>query len=131
MKRYILAATVATLGMAMPAVADPTVGIGISFAFGGGKVDTGVGIRVFSNNRREKAAATLGVDYMFTGQRIRPTVGVAYLGSNSYIGLDMGFGFNGEGVDFGLGVGGVKTKRAKVAPAAPATPPATALAAAG
>jgi hypothetical protein len=114
MKRYILASLV-TLGLSVPALADPTVGLGLSFSFGGGTVDTGVGVRVFSGNKRDKAAATLGMDYMFGSKRVRATVGAAYLQTNSYIGVDMGFGFNGEGVDFGLGLGGVKTKK----PAAP------------
>lgn len=119
MRKSILTAAAFILSMALPAAADPTVGLGLSFSFGAGKAETGMGVRVFSDNRRDKAVGTVGVDYMFSSKRIRPTVGAAYLGSNSYIGLDMGFGLNGEGLDFGLGLGGVKTKKpaAAVVPA--------------
>lgn len=115
MIRHFLTATTVTLGMALPAFADPTIGLGLSLSFGGGKVETGIGLRVFSDNRPDSAVGSVGLDYMFKSKRIRPTVGVAYLGTNSYIGLDMGFGLNGEGIDFGLGLGGVNTK-APIAP---------------
>lgn len=129
------ATTIAFLGMTLPATADPTIGVGLSIAFGSGKVETGVGIRLFSDNRPQNMVGSVGVDYMFQSKRIRPTVGVAYLGTNGYIGLDMGFGLNGEGIDFGLGVGGVHTKtpvapvivpppRPVLPPPPPASPPA-------
>lgn len=129
MTKNILAATttVMILGMALPAAADPTIGLGLSIAFGSGKVETGVGIRLFSDNRPQKMVGSVGVDYMFQSKRIRPTVGVAYLGTNSYIGLDMGFDLNGGGIDFGPGVGAVQTKRAVaplvVPPPSPVVPP--------
>ena len=53
--------------------------------------------------------ASVGADYMFQSQRIRPTVGAAYLGDGSYLGFDLGFGLNGEGIDFGVGIGGADT----------------------
>jgi hypothetical protein len=57
---------------------------------------------------------------MLQSQRFRPTVGAAYLGDGNYIGLDMGFGLNGEGIDFGVGIGGVNTDApAVVAPIDP------------
>jgi hypothetical protein len=119
-KIYVIAAL--SLGLAAPALADPSIGIGLSLSFGAGKAETSVGVRLLSDNRRDKAAASLGLDYMLQSQRIRPTVGVAYLGHNNYIGADMGF-VNG-GLDFGLSAGGVKTKT-KAAPAvvAPAIVP--------
>lgn len=52
-------------------------------------------------------AGSLGLDYVFGENRVRPTVGVVYLGSNNYIGLDVGFG-SGQ-VEFGLGAGVVDT----------------------
>ena len=97
-------AAVAAAMIAAPALAgpmpvstsyNPTVGLGLTFAFGGdGKMETGIGLRVFSSNQRNKAAATVGLDYMFSSQRIRPTLGVAYMGSDAYIGADVGFGLN-------------------------------------
>lgn len=102
-----------------PAVSSrPTVGIGLSLSFGRGKVDTGVGIRVFSGNQRNKTVATAGIDYMLTSQRWRGTLGVARLGNNAYIGLDLGIGFQDGAVDFGLGAGGANTRK----PAAPLPP---------
>ncbi|WP_155326400.1 hypothetical protein [Alkalilacustris brevis] len=96
--------------MATPSAADPTVGLGLTFSFGGGGVDTGIGLRVFSDNRREKAVGSVGVDYMFGSQRWRGTLGAAYLDRNGYIGVDLGIGLGDGAIDFGVGVGGVKTK---------------------
>jgi len=47
---------------------------------------------------------------MFGSQSFRGTVGGAYLGNDTYLGLDMGLDFNGGGVGFGVGAGGVNTK---------------------
>lgn len=118
MTKRILTAAALTLGLALPAQADPALGFGFSLAFGSGTVDPGVGVRLFSDDERDSAVASIGVDYMFQSQRVRPTVGAAYLGDNSYIGLDMGFDLNGGGVDFGVGVGGLNTQD-KPAVAAP------------
>ena len=105
----IFLALATALSLAKPACADPAVGLGLSFAFGGGKVDTGIGLRVFSDDEEDSFVGTAGVDYMFGSQSWRPTVGAAYLGNNSYIGADVGFGLKGGGVTFGLGAGGVNT----------------------
>ena len=99
-----------TLALATPALADPTVGLGLSFSFGGGKPQTGIGLRVFSDNERDSFVGSVGVDYMFGTQSFRGTVGGAYLGHNTYLGLDMGLDFNGGGFGFGFGAGGVGTK---------------------
>jgi len=103
-------------------MADPTVGLGLSFSLGGGKVDTGVGLRLFSDNRRKSAVGSLGLDYMFGSQSWRGTLGAAYLGNNSYIGLDLGIGLRDGAVDFGPSVGVLNTKRAP-APAPVPLPP--------
>jgi hypothetical protein len=110
---FVPAAFVAAVGLATPASADAAVGVGLTFVFGGG---AGIGARVFSNDEEDKGALSAGVDYMFQQRRLRPTVGVAYLGDGAYFGVDMGFDMNGGGVDFGVGVGGVDTQN----PAAPA-----------
>jgi len=109
MTKCILTAAAFTMALAAPASADPSLGFGLSLSFGGGDVDYGVGVRVFSDDKQDEFAASVGLDYMFQSQRLRPTVGAAYLGDDSYIGIDMGFGLNGEGIDFGVGVGGVNT----------------------
>lgn len=109
--------TAFTLALATPAIADPSLGLGLSLSFGGGgDVDYGVGLRVFSDNEPDELAASVGVDYMFSSQRIRPTIGVAYLGDDAYIGINMGFGINGEGIDLGVGIGGVNTQDPTLSP---------------
>ncbi len=104
-----------------PALAGPTVGVGVTFTFGASGVDTGVGLRVFSNNRRNSTVASVGVDYMFGNQTWRGTLGAARLGRNSYVGLDLGIGLGDGAIDFGVGVGAANTRRAP-APAAPPAP---------
>lgn len=103
--------------LATPVAADPTIGLGLSFSFGGGQVNTGVGLRVFSDNRSDSVVGSVGVDYMFGTQSWRGTVGAPYLGNNAYIGLDLGIGLGDGAIDFGVGVGGVNTRRAPAAPA--------------
>ena len=118
MTKRILTAAAFTLALAAPASADPSLGFGLSLTFGGGDVDYGIGVRVFSDDEQDEFAGSVGVDYMFKSQRIRPTVGAAYLGDDSYIGVDMGFGLNGEGIDLGVGVGGTNTDETTTTPAA-------------
>jgi hypothetical protein len=121
-----LARTVAicalTLAFAAPAVADPgpklaptisskpAIGLGLSFSFGQGKVDTGIGIRVFSGNLRNKTVATVGIDYMLSSQRWRGTLGVARLGNKNYVGLDLGIGLRDGAFDFGVAAGALNTR---------------------
>lgn len=97
------------LSLSAPAMADPAVGLGLNFTFGNGKINTGVGVRVFSNDEQDKAAASIGIDYMFSSQSWRGSLGAAYMMDNSYIELNGGYNFNGGGFDFGVGAGGVKT----------------------
>ena len=98
------------IGFSSPSFADPAVGLGLSFAFGGGQTQTGIGLRVFSDDEEDSFVASAGVDYMFSGGW-RGTVGGAYLGNNSYLGLDVGLDFNGNGMTFGPSLGGVNTHR--------------------
>lgn len=77
----------------------------------------GVGLRVFSDNRRDKVAGSVGVDYMFGSGRVRPTIGAAYLDRNGYVGVDLGYDFGRGSIDFGAGIGVTNTKRS--------SPPAT------
>lgn len=115
MKPRILIVTALALGIALPAHAEATIGLGISAVFGSGQMDTGIGLRVFSDNQRDKVAGTIGLDYMFKSKKLRPTIGAAYLGKNAYIGLDMGIDIQTGGIDFGVGVGAMKSKKPKAA----------------
>ena len=90
---------------------EPKIGLGFSLAFGAGKVEPGFGVRVFSGNIKGHGAATVGLDYVFSTKRVRPTIGAAILGKNSYVGVDMGVYLDGSGVDFGLGAGGLQTAK--------------------
>lgn len=83
--------------------------MGLTFAFGGGQSDVGVGLRVFSDNRRDKFVGSLGVDYIFGSQSFRGSLGAAYLFDNTYLGLDVGVHFNDGSIDFGIGGGVVNT----------------------
>ena len=94
-----------------------TFGLGFSLAFGAGKPQPAFGIRVFSGDRKNSAVASVGLDYQFRTRKLRPSVGVAYLGSNTYIGADIGYSAD-TGLDFGLGLGGVNTQTTVPAPAA-------------
>lgn len=89
---------------------NPTVALTLSFAFGSGGVEPGIGLRVLSDNRRTRAAATVGLDYMFTSESFRGTVGAAYIGRNIVGGADVGYNFSSGNFDFGLSAGGAPTK---------------------
>ncbi|NEX47013.1 hypothetical protein [Pseudotabrizicola algicola] len=124
MRRSLLTALPLALALAAPVAADPAVGLGVTFTWGGGqRGDTGIGLRVFSNDERGKFAGAIGADYLLRSQRLRPNLGVAYLASKSYVGMDIGFGFGGEGVDVGVGLGLANTRKKAAPAAAPVTPP--------
>lgn len=110
MMRSSVLALIAAMGMAAPAQADPTIGFGLSIALGGGSSDVGIGVRLFSDDEEESAVASVGVDYMFQSNRLRPTVGLAYLDKDFYLGLDLGYDLNSGGVDFGVSAGAVDTE---------------------
>lgn len=95
---------------ASTAAAEPMLGLGLSFAFGSqSRLEAGAGARLFSSNKPDSYAASLGLDYLFTSRRIRPTIGAAHLGDNGYIGLDMGFDPQGGNVDYGASIGLLNT----------------------
>lgn len=123
MTKSIFAAAAVALSLAAPVAADPTLGLGLTITFGNGSVDTGLGVRLFSDDEKNQAALSLGLDYMFVNQSFRPAVGVAYLMDSSYLELNGGV-MIGTG-EFGLGVGGgyAKTVDQSSAPA-PAIVPA-------
>lgn len=95
--------------LSTPALADPTLGFGLNLTFGSGGVDYGVGARVFSNDERDEAAASLGLDYMFGSRSWRGSLGAAYMMDDSYIELNGGYNFGNGGFDFGFGAGAGNT----------------------
>lgn len=110
LRRFAMICTLPVL-LAAPSAADPTLGLGVSFSYGSGQVNTGAGLRLFTNDRRNSVVGSLGVDYMFNTQAWRGTVGAAYLRNRTYLGLDMGIGLLDGAFDFGAAVGVTNTKR--------------------
>ena len=101
---HALAASVC-IAVAAPVSADPTIGIGFSLSFGGGQPQLGGGLRVFSDDDEDEVAASVGLDYVFTTQSLRPTIGAAYLMDDSYLGLDLGYNYTLGTIDFGGSAG--------------------------
>ncbi len=113
MKQHAAAIASAILLTGAPAWADPSVGFGLSLTLGdNGRVEAGLGLRLFSNDEKDSFVASAGVDYVFASKRFRPTIGAAYLGSDSYVSLDMGFDPRARTVDYSLSGGYVDAKAA-------------------
>ncbi|MEM1079538.1 MAG: hypothetical protein AAGI09_13535 [Pseudomonadota bacterium] len=102
-------ALVAALGIGAPAQADPTIGFGFTMAFSGGEPNAGVGLRLFSDDERDSTVGSIGVDYMFRTRTLRPTLGIAYLDEDYYLGLDVGYDPALNLLDFGVSAGAVDT----------------------
>jgi hypothetical protein len=102
-------------------IAEPTVGLGVSFKFGSKSVDPGLALRLFSDNRHNRMAGTIGLDFLFQTLAWRATVGAAYMGDDTFLGIDFGLGsgFGSGGINTGLSGGYVNT----FGPAGPATTP--------
>jgi hypothetical protein len=94
----------AMLAVPAPVVAQPSFGLGLSFVFGSG---VAAGARVFSTDRPQKGALSLGIDYKFASGTWRPTVGAAYLDNDIYLDLNLGFDTGSGLLDYGIGVGGL------------------------
>jgi opacity protein-like surface antigen len=124
MKKSYLTALPVLMLLSAPVAADPAIGLGVTFTWGGtgSQGDTGIGLRVFSDDEKGEFVGSLGVDYMISSQRIRPNVGVAYLASKSYVGMDVGFDFASGGIDVGVGLGAASTRK-KAAPVVIVLPP--------
>jgi hypothetical protein len=109
MSKSFIAASALALTISTPALADPSLGFGLNFTFGGGTVNTGVGVRVFSDDEEDEVAASIGLDYMFGSESWRGSLGAAYMMDNSYIELNGGYNLNNGGFDFGIGGGWTDT----------------------
>ena len=88
----------------------PESGSGSALLLKLAKPQTGIGLRVVSDNQRHSFVGSVGADYRSGSQSWRGTVGGAYLGNDTYIGLDMGLGLDGSGFGVGVSGGGVGTK---------------------
>lgn len=116
MRALVLLTVVSGLGLAaLPVQADPVLGVGVTFWFGGGQTQTGIGLRLFSDDENESVVGSIGADYILQGGAIRPTLGIAYLQDDAYIGADIGFDLSGGPLHFGAGIGATKTADPPVA----------------
>ena len=109
MKNIALAAglAAATFVVAPAAQADPAFGLGLTYTFGAsGKSDVALGARIFSSDKPQDFAASIGLDYKFGSGSIRPSIGAAYLENNWYSDLSIGYDTGAGEIDFGLGAGG-------------------------
>lgn len=106
MTKIIALTTCAALLSSGTALADPTIGFGLNFTFGALQPDAGLGLRVFSNDRKDQVAGLVGIDYMFRSQNWRGSLGAAHMMNKSYIKLNGGCDFNSGDLSFGIGAGG-------------------------
>lgn len=102
-------------------IAEPTVGLGLTFKFGPQGGEPGVALRLFSDNRQNRWAGTIGLDFLIRSMTFRPTLGASYVGDDMFFGFDFGLGG-------GIGSGGFNTGFSggyvnSFAPAAPVVAP--------
>jgi hypothetical protein len=97
-------ALAALLASGAPVLAGPSFGLGLSFVFGSG---VALGGRVFSTDKPQNGALSLGVDYKFANGAVRPNIGVGYLDQDVYTDFSVGIDMQSRDMDFGIGVGGL------------------------
>jgi len=68
-KTFLPLALAAMLGTSTPVLAGPSLGLGVSFVFGGG---VALGVRVFSTDRPQSGALALGLDFGLGSGSVRP-----------------------------------------------------------
>ncbi|MEP2780981.1 MAG: hypothetical protein ABJV60_04690 [Lentilitoribacter sp.] len=103
MSRLLGGTALATLLLPLQASADPTASIAFSWVFGEGFA---IGAKAFSNDESGEAAATIGLDYIFSAEQFRPNIGVAYLDDDFFVDLNIGvLNSDFSEVNFGIGVG--------------------------
>lgn len=113
LKKISLAAAV-TASLATPiAQADVAIGAGITYVFGEGLA---VGVKVFTDDEKNKVVGTLGLDYLVNTRAWRPNVGVGYLGENIYGDVNAGYNYGADEWDYGVGIGFLDTDEDKSAP---------------
>ncbi len=97
---------------ATPVLADGTgIGIGLNWVFGSGyNSGLAAGVKLFNERDKDHSALSVGLDYHFASEGLRPNLGIAYVGDGAYIDANFGYNIGAGGVDFGLGGGLVNSK---------------------
>lgn len=116
--KFIAAVTLAGALAAGPAMADPVLMLGGTFAFGGGSSNFGLSANVLSNDTNEKAAGGVGVTYYLGTGQVGFDVIAAWKKDDAAIGVGYDFGIRKPVVTFGYS----KTRKDSAPP--PPPPPA-------
>lgn len=115
LKKLSLAAVVTASLVTPIAQADVGVGAGITYVFGEGLA---IGVKVFTDDEKDKVVGSLGLDYKVNSRAWRPNVGIGYLGDNIYGDLNAGYNYRNSAWDYGVGIGILDTDEDKPAASA-------------
>jgi hypothetical protein len=102
--KKLLTSTALSLILTVPAAfAEPALGLGFSFNFGGGKeISSGLSLRMFSDDSADKFVGTAGLTYFFDdGGYIGLDAGAGYLSSEN-LGFTIGYDFINSRPQFGV-----------------------------
>jgi len=92
MKKYLMTTAIVGCLASAPAVADPTVMIGLSWSFGGAQSgQMGISGRILSDNRADNFVAGIGATYYFGSQEFGVDLGIGYNVGNTPIILSYDF----------------------------------------
>lgn len=109
-KKLSLAVIVAA-SLATPlAQADAGIGVGMTYVIGQGAA---VGMKVFTRDREDQTVGSAGLDYMLGSGKVRPNVGIGYLGNNIYGDVNAGYDFQNSAWNLGVGAGVLDTRKKK------------------
>lgn len=101
--KYLLMSTALAGGLAaVPAFADPTIVLGLTFTFGGSQSgQLGISGRILSDNQRDEWVGAIGGTYYPGTQEFGFDAGIGYNWDNHPITLT--YDFVNQGVQVGLG----------------------------
>lgn len=112
-KKTIISALSFFLINAQSAHADSNIGLGIGVTYVFGTENNrgfAVGAKLFSSNEENKAAASVGIDYMLSSSSFRPNIGLSYLyKTDFYNDINIGYDLNLKKINWGVGAGYTKT----------------------
>ncbi|MCL4065607.1 hypothetical protein M3484_03345 [Pseudomonas sp. GX19020] len=99
-------------GTSTPAQAgDAGLGIGLSWVFGSGyNSGLAAGAKIFTDRDKDHSAGSLGLDYHFGSESLRPNLGISYVGDGGYVDANFGYNIGTGNIDFGLGGGFVNSR---------------------